>query len=86
MPPRLLPTPCFVSLSSPTRANGACSFDSKPRSLQAANPFGGHVEQRRSTPAGAYLPATGELVVSDGTRNGLTLLDLDLLQVSRQYN
>jgi hypothetical protein len=33
-----------------------------------------------------YLPNTGELVVSDGTRDGITLLDLDLLQVSRQYN
>ena len=33
-----------------------------------------------------YLPNTGELAVSDGSRNGLTLLDLDLLQISRQYN
>ena len=33
-----------------------------------------------------HLPSTGELAVSDGSRNGLTLLDLDLLQISRQYN
>ncbi|MBM4359833.1 MAG: hypothetical protein FJ096_17155 [Deltaproteobacteria bacterium] len=35
--------------------------------------------------AATYLPTTGEVVVSDGALQGLTLLRLDSLSVSRQY-
>ena len=34
----------------------------------------------------SYLPITGELVVSDGSLQGITLLDLNILAVTRQYN
>lgn len=33
----------------------------------------------------AFLPLTGEVVVSDGSLQGLTMLNLDTLSVSRQY-
>jgi hypothetical protein len=32
-----------------------------------------------------YLSPTGELVVSDGSLEGITLMSLDLLAVTRQY-
>jgi hypothetical protein len=35
--------------------------------------------------AATFLPVTGEVVVSDGSLQGLTLLRLDSLAVSRQY-
>jgi hypothetical protein len=33
-----------------------------------------------------YLEPTGELVVSDGGFEGITLIDLNALQITRQYN